>query len=266
MRQLGELEARIYDNGHRLIPGITHDEAEQKRHVARYMFFKRAIEGDIVARRNAIGNAASIRVLDLGCGVGYGSAILASIPHVSVLGIDVSDESIQYARIHYARPNVEYRIQDILRFVAAMRDDDWDYIVSNEVMEHIEEGIALLRRLKFGRLALISTPYDEAKGVNPHHVLWNITEQSYAGFGLIEFFYTDLQGNLYDKNHQPERTINLIAVIYTPEACRTVRKIRAQIWRKCTIDDMRNFVPKKWVQFKCFVHPVTVLIRSIMHR
>ena len=257
---------KIYDNGHRLIPRVTHSEAELARHVARYEFCKRVIQKDVATRDYVSSSSAPIRVLDLGCGVGYGTVILASTPRVSVVGIDTSEESIQYAQIHYARSNVEYQVQDIIQFTETMRHGDWDYIVANEVIEHIEDGFTLLERLQFGRLVIVSTPYNEPMGVNPHHLLWNITERSCPDLGPIEFFFTDLQGIVYDKCHRPKRVINLIGVIHTPEACKAVRKIRDRIWFERSMDEIRNFVPEKWRQSKGFVHSVTAFVRSLTCR
>ena len=48
-------------------------------------------------------------VLDAGCGVGYGTAHLARVAE-RVVGVDVSDDAVSYARAHYAGPNVEFRV------------------------------------------------------------------------------------------------------------------------------------------------------------
>lgn len=263
MRELGELENAIYDDGHRLIPGVTHDEAERIRHVARYEFCKQIIHEDISALNRLAPTGGPVRVLDLGCGVGYGSAILASIPGVSVLGIDVSKESILYAQTHYDRPNVEYRVQDVVEFVSAMKQGDWDYVVSNEVVEHIRNGFALIERLKFHRLAVISTPYNEPQGVNPHHLVWNITEQSYQDLGCKEFFFTDLRGSIYDNRHKPQKAINLIAVLYDPKARGVVRKIRRRVWFRHTMDQIRGFPLESRKQLKLFVRVVVGHVRKV---
>ena len=68
--------------GERLIPGQV-DADLLNEHMARYAF----------AMRLARGN----RVLDAGCGAGYGSAELARIAK-SVTGVDVACEAVEYAR------------------------------------------------------------------------------------------------------------------------------------------------------------------------
>ena len=52
---------------------------------------------------------AGADVLDAGCGVGYGTAHLAEEAR-HVLGVDRSEEAIDYARGRYARANVEFRV------------------------------------------------------------------------------------------------------------------------------------------------------------
>ena len=46
------------------------------------------------------------KVLDAACGEGYGSNILAQYA-TSVVGIDVSNEAVQYAQEHYEKENLK---------------------------------------------------------------------------------------------------------------------------------------------------------------
>ncbi|WP_146906943.1 class I SAM-dependent methyltransferase [Arenimonas daejeonensis] len=48
------------------------------------------------------------RVLDLGCGSGYGSHRI-SASAASVVGVDVAEEAIGFARARYAAPNLEFK-------------------------------------------------------------------------------------------------------------------------------------------------------------
>jgi 2-polyprenyl-3-methyl-5-hydroxy-6-metoxy-1,4-benzoquinol methylase len=51
-------------------------------------------------------------VIDVGCGIGYGAKILAEAGH-RVLAIDVDEETIAYAREHYAHDRIEFRAGDV---------------------------------------------------------------------------------------------------------------------------------------------------------
>src|SRR5947209_13153368 len=78
--------------GERLIPGEV-DIDLLNEHMARYNFAARLTRGK--------------RVLDAGCGAGYGSAELAGSA-ASVVGVDVAPEAIAFARAHYELPNLRF--------------------------------------------------------------------------------------------------------------------------------------------------------------
>jgi 2-polyprenyl-3-methyl-5-hydroxy-6-metoxy-1,4-benzoquinol methylase len=52
------------------------------------------------------------RVLDAGCGTGYGSSVLGDVA-VSVIGVDIDARSVGYARRHFKRPGVSFEVMDL---------------------------------------------------------------------------------------------------------------------------------------------------------
>src|SRR5947209_13439233 len=78
--------------GERLIPGQV-DVDLLNEHMARYAFAARLARGK--------------RVLDAGCGAGYGSAELAHTAQ-TVVGIDVSPDAVTFARANYRLPNLTF--------------------------------------------------------------------------------------------------------------------------------------------------------------
>jgi 2-polyprenyl-3-methyl-5-hydroxy-6-metoxy-1,4-benzoquinol methylase len=148
--------------GERIIPGQV-DVDLLNEHVARYTFAARLARGK--------------RVLDAGCGAGYGSAELAQAAD-SVVGVDRAPEAIDFARANYCLPN--------LRFEQASCDalphpgGSFDLVVAFEVIEHLDnwrEFLLEVRRVlaPTGQL-IISTPnklyYTESRGAtgaNPFH-------------------------------------------------------------------------------------------------
>ena len=112
-------------------------------------------------------------VLDAGCGVGYGSAFLGGVAR-RVVGIDRDEDAIAYARERYARPNVEFRVGDVLRL--DFGDAGFDAVCSFETIEHVDDAGAFVaetaRVLRPGGVLVVSTPRapeTAAAPENPFH-------------------------------------------------------------------------------------------------
>ena len=149
--------------GERLIPGEV-DIDLLNEHMARYHFAVRLARGK--------------RVLDAGCGAGYGSAELAEVAE-SVTGIDIAPAALDYARAHYALPNLAFEQASCTQLPYA--DGAFDLVVAFEVIEHLENWRDFLQEVRrvlapAGQL-IVSTPnrlyYTESRGrdgANPFHV------------------------------------------------------------------------------------------------
>ena len=147
--------------GERFIPGTRGEIWVEHWH--RYHF----------ASRWAVGR----RVLDVACGEGYGSALLARVAS-QVTGVDLADEAIAHAKRAYAS-------LENTRFARApctqlpIPDASIDVAVSFETLEHIEEHEAFLaelaRVLTPSGLLILSCPnkleYSDKRGYsNEFHV------------------------------------------------------------------------------------------------
>src|SRR6202165_5378047 len=116
--------------GERFIPGIG-GEIEYE-HLHRYALCLNAVKGKAVA--------------DSASGEGYGSATLASNAK-TVIGIDIDDASIDYARQRYADiSNVRFEQGDCRAL--DLPDQSIDIVVSFETIEHIDRPEAFLREIK----------------------------------------------------------------------------------------------------------------------
>lgn len=112
-------------------------------------------------------------VLDIACGEGYGSALLAETA-LSVTGVDISAQAIEHASAKYKKPNLAFKTGACLNIPLA--DASADLVVCFETLEHISEHekfmLEIRRVLAPGGLLLISTPNKPeyaAAGKNPFH-------------------------------------------------------------------------------------------------
>ena len=206
---ISTLEQKIYNKRERLLPGITHDIKELIRHRSSYIFFKNAIEYDI--EKGTV--PQPVRIVDLGCGVGHGCHILSKIPDARIVGVDVSPESLEYARNKYSNENIAYQLADLNEFISTMTE--YDYVVSRCIIEHIKNGLDIILATKWRQRLLFDVPYDEPAG-NPHHLLTGIREKHLTNFPDAELFYEDIDGSIYDISNKPSKPNMIMCVCSQP--------------------------------------------------
>ena len=85
------------------------------------------------------------RVLDIGCGSGALAYDLAAKAGAHVVGIDLSEANIALATRRYGHSQVRYLVGDAVR---ALPRTHFDVVVLSNVLEHIEERPAFLRRVQ----------------------------------------------------------------------------------------------------------------------
>lgn len=112
------------------------------------------------------------RVLDAGCGIGYGSNMLAGSGAAEVAGVDIAEPIIEVAR-QSAAPGVTFSTGDVAAL--PFGSDSFDLVVCFEVIEHVEDTDAVLdelaRVLAPGGVIVLSSPNrDRYVPGNPHHL------------------------------------------------------------------------------------------------
>jgi SAM-dependent methyltransferase len=141
--------------GERVIPGLVDDELWDE-HIARYAFASRL--------------AAGKRVLDIGCGTGYGVAEMARVTAFAV-GIDCVAEAVPGASVFVQASAT----------ALPFKPESFDLVTAFEVIEHLTDWQPMLaearRVLHPDGIFLVSTPnkssYAESRadaGPNPFHV------------------------------------------------------------------------------------------------
>jgi len=158
----GETALVLGFTGERIVPGAadcepTFAQKMYQEHLARYAF----------AAQFAVG----ADVLDVGCGVGYGSQWLGKAGAKSVLGFDLSEAAIDHARMNYFHPAVSFKVADATAIEAG---DDYDLVTCFELIEHIapqEHVLDLIKgALRQDGALVISTPRPLAQIRTHFHV------------------------------------------------------------------------------------------------
>jgi len=145
--------------GERTLPDVPEENYWYRRHVAVYEW---------IAKR-----CAGLRVVDLACGEGYGSDLLAETA-AEVTGVDANPEAFEHARLRYRRDNLSFE-----RGLVEDFDKEVDAVVFLQTIEHIHEPEKLLAHLaKIAPVSYISTPNrltlagpDAEKSENPWHLV-----------------------------------------------------------------------------------------------
>jgi ubiquinone/menaquinone biosynthesis C-methylase UbiE len=150
----------------RIVPDLIRDDDLASKeslelHIQRYEFAASVIP-------------AKSHILDVACGVGYGSRILHDrIPDSSVTGIDLDSETITYAKSRYGAERLTFCAADAAHL--PLTQNPFDAIVSLETLEHLQKPEEFLRRvasrlLKQGGLFVGSVPITPSVDANPHHL------------------------------------------------------------------------------------------------
>jgi SAM-dependent methyltransferase len=156
------MSADLEFTGERFLPGTAGEIAHEHWH--RYAFARRFVAGR--------------RVLDVACGEGYGSALLAEAA-AHVTGVDIDSQTLAHARSAYAdRANVDFALGSAASLPIA--DASADAVVSFETIEHLDAADQPKMLAEFARVLapdgvlVLSSPnrpeYSERRGyVNPFH-------------------------------------------------------------------------------------------------
>ena len=137
--------------------------------------------------RFAAEHARPGRVLDLACGVGYGTQILAAERSdlSDLLGVDRSREAIEYARRVFGGDRVAFEQADAMGFGEGT-SARFETIVSLETVEHLPEPERFVERLARllapAGVLIASVPTTPSVDLNPHH-LHDFTLRSFREIG-----------------------------------------------------------------------------------
>jgi len=147
--------------GERTLPDVPEENYWFRRHLVVYEWIAERVKG--------------LRAVDMACGEGYGSDVLARTA-ASVVGVDANPEAHEHARLRYTRPNLRFERDLVESF-----SEPSDAVVFLQTIEHVQDSDAILEHFKSmlapGGVAYVSTPNlltlappGAEKSDNPWHV------------------------------------------------------------------------------------------------
>ncbi len=148
--------------GERTLPDVPEENYWYRRHLVAYEWIAARVGGK--------------RVVDMACGEGYGSNLMAERGAAAVAGVDANPEAHEHARLRYVRPSLRFERALVESFA-----EPCDAVVFLQTIEHVQDAGAILEHFKSmlgpGGLVFVSTPNlltlappGAEKSDNPWHV------------------------------------------------------------------------------------------------
>lgn len=162
---MGKMAANVHA-WERAVPGNSEWLLSHADHLNRYQY--------------AVSFAKGKRVLDVGCGPGYGSALLRASGADDVVGVDVCLETLALARDRYAVPGLRFEEADAESLAGV--GEGFDVICSFENIEHLKRPdlfvVSAARAISRDGTLLCSTTdrtfsnpsWQNGRPSNPYHV------------------------------------------------------------------------------------------------
>ena len=125
--------------GERTLPDVPAENYWFRRHLVVYEW---------IAQR-----CAGLKVVDMACGEGYGTEVLARRAR-EVTGVDANPDAFEHARLKYTRPGVRF-----VRNMIELHSEPCDAVVFLQTIEHVPDPQGVLRHFKeMAGTVYVSTP------------------------------------------------------------------------------------------------------------
>jgi len=92
--------------------------------------------------------AKGAKVLDAGCGVGYGSLLLASEHDIEIEGISLSESEISQAKKNITNKSIKSKVSFNVRSFDDVKESNYDIVIAVESLKHSLNLSKTLRALK----------------------------------------------------------------------------------------------------------------------
>lgn len=151
-----EFSSEIYDEGYRK-GGSGNSYHAHYTQSFYYPSWKRAMSYLYLLDREA-------KILEIGCGVGQFANMLFDAGFTQYQGLDFSSEAIKQAKTTNAAFANQFTVGDA--FQTSLLDGDYDLVILFEILEHLNEDLKLVSRIRPGRKVMLSVP----NFMDPYHV------------------------------------------------------------------------------------------------
>lgn len=155
--------------GERTLPDVPAENYWFRRHLLVYEWIAQRLSG--------------LRAIDMACGEGYGSDVLARTA-AAVVGVDANPEAYEHARLRYVRANLRFA-----RDLVGSFSEDADAVVFLQTIEHLEDPDAVLEHFRSlvggGGAVFVSTPNVltlAPKGASRSGNPWHVHEYDHREF------------------------------------------------------------------------------------
>jgi SAM-dependent methyltransferase len=154
--------------GERTLPDVPEENYWFRRHLVVYEWIARQVRG--------------LRVIDMACGEGYGSDVLARTA-AQAIGVDANPEAHEHARLRYRRENLRFERDLIETFQSPA-----DAVVFLQTIEHLQDPRAALehfRSLVSGSLVDPGLPAEPDLRADPSSLAEHVTAAKDEGVVFV---------------------------------------------------------------------------------
>ena len=180
----------VPEGGLNLLDYLQKGDIESVHHIIRYIW---AVE--------VLKELQPATVLDIACGSGYGSYLIAQhLPSTLVVGADYDQRALEYAKQHFTLTNLGYKLGDTTSWKETLGSTVFDCIISFDTLEHVQHREIMMENLvahlKPTGCMLFSTPCgSDQNSLQPE---WEFHQIEYSTASLYDFlrrYFTDIVGS-----------------------------------------------------------------------
>lgn len=160
-----------------------------------------------------------LKILDAGCGCGYGSFILSTNHRWTVTGVDEWAEGIEFAELNWSKYGAEF-IQDNIINVAGT----FDAVTAFEIIEHVNDALNLVTHLfSLAPIIICSVPNQSVLPFDSQRFPYHVRHYTPIEFEdlLLDGLARSAYPGLIEKYGQGNKSPGNVESV-SPDACRTL--------------------------------------------